>query len=48
MRCPRRELDAVRIGTRGLLWDALDEDISVTGLLAGPGDQTRQAPVAAQ
>lgn len=25
----------------GLHWEALDEDISVTGLLAGRGDQTR-------
>ena len=32
---------AVEIGTRGLHWDGLDEDISVAGLLAGRGDQTR-------
>jgi hypothetical protein len=31
--------DQVRIGSRGLHWDALDEDISVQGLLAGLGDQ---------
>lgn len=30
----------VRISSRGLHWDALDEDISVAGLLAGLGDQT--------
>ena len=28
------------ISTRGLHWEALDEDISVAGLLAGRGDQT--------
>jgi len=31
--------DQVRIGSRGLHWDAMDEDISVQGLLAGLGDQ---------
>jgi len=34
----------VRISSRGLHWDALDEDISVAGLLAGRGDQTRHLP----
>jgi len=32
-------------GGTGLHWDALDEDISVAGLLAGRGDQTRSARV---
>jgi hypothetical protein len=32
--------DRVRITSRGLHWDALDEDISVDGLLAGFGDQS--------
>lgn len=36
--------DAVRISTRGLHWDELDEDISVEGLLAGRRDQTRPRP----
>lgn len=31
--------EQVRISSRGLHWDALDEDISVAGLLAGLGDQ---------
>lgn len=31
----------------GLHWDELDEDISVAGLLAGRGDATRPAKVAA-
>jgi hypothetical protein len=30
----------VRISKRGLHWDALDEDVSIAGLLAGLGDQT--------
>ncbi len=29
-----------RISRRGLHWEALDEDISIAGLLAGQGDQT--------
>ena len=41
---------AVRISAsgRGLHWDALDEDISVEGLLAGRGDQTKDALTAAK
>jgi hypothetical protein len=35
----QREL--VRIRSRGLHWEALDEDISVAGLLAGEGDLTQ-------
>jgi Protein of unknown function (DUF2442) len=31
----------VEISARGLHWEALDEDISIAGLLAGLGDQTR-------
>jgi Protein of unknown function (DUF2442) len=31
----------------GMHWDELDEDISVAGLLAGQGDVTRAAKVAA-
>ena len=31
----------------GLHWEALDEDISVTGLLAGRGDLTTHRPAAA-
>ncbi|MGH9590587.1 MAG: DUF2442 domain-containing protein [Terracidiphilus sp.] len=32
--------DQVRLSSQGLHWDALDEDISVAGLLAGLGDQS--------
>ncbi|PZO15690.1 MAG: DUF2442 domain-containing protein [Burkholderiales bacterium] len=38
---------AVEISHMGLHWDALDEDISVAGLLAGVGDMSRQLPRAA-
>jgi hypothetical protein len=37
----------VRISTRGLHWEELDEDISVVGLLASLGDQTRSATAVA-
>ena len=32
--------EQVRISARGLHWDALDEDVSIAGLLAGLGDQS--------
>ncbi len=32
---PAVEREKVAISTRGLHWDALDEDISIAGLLAG-------------
>jgi hypothetical protein len=32
--------EAVRMSSRGLHWEALDEDISIAGLLAGYGDQS--------
>ena len=40
------ERNSVEISARGLHWDTLDEDISVAGLLAGLGDQTRAAHAA--
>jgi len=36
------------ISSEGLHWDALDEDISVAGLLAGRGDQTGKHAAAAE
>ena len=33
--------EQVTTSSRGLHWEELDEDISVAGLLAGKGDQTR-------
>jgi hypothetical protein len=38
---------AVELSRAGLHWEALDEDISVAGLLAGRGDMTRKPRVAA-
>ena len=42
LRATPAEREQVRISTRGLHWDALDEDISIAGLLAGQGDQTNR------
>ncbi len=44
----REQRDACRISARGLHWAALDEDISVAGLLAGYADRTRRLPSAAE
>ena len=38
--------DQVEISSRGLHWEALDEDVSIDGLLAGRGDQTRSRKAA--
>jgi hypothetical protein len=34
--------EEVRISSRGLHWESLDEDVSVSALLAGLGDQSTQ------
>jgi len=39
--------DLVEISRNGLHWDELNEDISIAGLLAGVGDITHSASVAA-
>ena len=41
------ELAVVECSPRGLHWPELDEDVSIAGLLAGRGDQTRHRPLAA-
>jgi hypothetical protein len=38
---------SVRISSRGLHWESLDEDISIAGLMAGLGDQSSQKSFAA-
>lgn len=43
-----KQREGCRISSRGLHWEALDEDISIAGLLAGRGDQTRRLPKAAE
>ena len=35
-----QQREQVRISSRGLHWEALDEDISIAALLAGLGDQS--------
>jgi hypothetical protein len=40
LRASTEQREQVRLSSRGLHWDALDEDISIAGLLAGQGDQT--------
>lgn len=37
----------VELSRSGLHWDEIDEDISIAGLLAGRGDQTRARKTAA-
>ena len=41
------EREQVELSPRGLHWEALDEDISISGLLAGHGDRTRSHTAAA-
>ncbi|MBF0304366.1 MAG: DUF2442 domain-containing protein [Alphaproteobacteria bacterium] len=43
----QRERCRIGYGGEGLHWEELDEDISVPGLLAGRGDQTRTRSSAA-
>jgi hypothetical protein len=40
LRSSPEQREQVRISSRGLHWEGLDEDISVAGLLAGLGDQS--------
>ena len=43
----REQRETVEIGRFGLHWDAIDEDISFAGLLAGRRDQTSKPQPAA-
>lgn len=47
LRATPEQRAAVELSTGGLHWDALDEDISVAGLLAGYGDLTKPSRAAA-
>jgi len=40
LRSTPEQRERVRVTSRGLHWDALDEDVSIEGLLAGFGDQS--------
>ena len=40
LRATKAELENCELSRHGIHWDALDEDISIDGLLAGRGDVT--------
>ena len=40
LKASKKQREAVEIGRYGLHWEAIDEDISIDGLLAGRRDQT--------
>lgn len=42
------DLQRYELSPTGIHWDGLDEDISIAGLLAGRGDQTRPVSMAAE
>lgn len=42
-----KELENYSLSPQGIHWDSLDEDVSIAGLLAGRGDQTKQGKEAA-
>ena len=46
LRATSEQRRACRISARGLHWEALDEDVSISGLLAGYGDHTRMPSAA--
>jgi hypothetical protein len=41
LRATVEQREQVKISNCGLHWEALDEDISIAGLIAGRGDQTK-------
>jgi len=43
LRATAEQREQVQMSNCGLHWEALDEDISVAGLIAGKGDQTAMA-----
>jgi hypothetical protein len=47
MHASAEQREQVRISSRGLHWEALDEDVSVAALLGGFGDQERRPSAAA-
>jgi hypothetical protein len=46
-RATQDQRNAVEISPMGLHWEAIDEDVSIAGLLAGRGDHTARRPAAA-
>lgn len=47
MKASSAELENYSLSAFGVHWEALDEDVSIEGLLAGKGDQTKQGNEAA-
>jgi hypothetical protein len=47
LRATPAERESVELSRTGLHWEAIDEDISIAGLLAGRGDITRSTVHAA-
>lgn len=47
LRASRVQLEACEVSQGGLHWDELDEDVSISGLLAGRGDMTHANKAAA-
>ena len=41
LRATVEQREQVKVSNCGLHWEALDEDISIAGLIAGRGDQTK-------
>ena len=48
LRASRNRREDCRLSNRDLHWEALGEDVSVAGLLAGFGDRNRRLPNAAE
>jgi Protein of unknown function (DUF2442) len=46
LRATRQQRENYEMSPRGIHWAMLDEDISIAGLLAGRGDQTRKGKAA--
>ena len=46
LRATKAEREAVKLSAMGLHWEALDEDVSVAGLIAGRGDMAGMGRVA--
>jgi Protein of unknown function (DUF2442) len=47
LHAPPEQRRMVELSRRGLHWEALDEDVSIAGLLAGRGDMTHAGQAAA-
>ena len=47
MNATEAERSSFSISQSGLHWESIDEDISIAGLLAGKGDQTKSGSQAA-